>query len=105
MSLFELCSESDVPNGRGKRVVADGEEFVLFRVDGRIVAVLNMCPHQKFKKLHDGLYENGIVTCPMHGWAYDVRSGISTNASGKLKTFNIIVKNGRIFLEIDPILK
>jgi nitrite reductase/ring-hydroxylating ferredoxin subunit len=105
MPFFELCSESDVPAGRGKRVMADGEEIVLFRVDGRIVAVANMCPHQKFKKLHDGLYENGIVTCPMHGWAYDVRTGNSTNASGKLKTYDITVKNSRIFLELDPMVK
>ena len=88
--------------GRGKKVVSDGEEIVLFNVEGEICAVANVCPHQKFRKLHEGMFENGVVTCPMHGWAFDVRTGISTNASGKLKIFNTEVKNGFIYV-IDPL--
>lgn len=91
----------EVKEGRGRKVVVDGEEIVLFKVENQIYAILNVCPHQKFQKLHDGMFENGIVTCPMHGWAYDVRTGISTNASGRLKTFPVEVKNGKVFVEKD----
>ena len=93
-------SVDEVKPGRGKRIVIDGEEIVLFTVDGQICAVSNTCPHQKYKKLHDGMYENGIVTCPMHGWAYDVRTGISTNASGRLKTFSVDVNGGTVIVKI-----
>jgi nitrite reductase/ring-hydroxylating ferredoxin subunit len=94
-----VCEDIAVKNGRGTKVIADGEEIALFRVDGRVCAVSNMCPHQKFQKLHEGMYENGIITCPMHGWAYDVRTGNSTNASGRLKIFKTEVKNGKVYLE------
>ena len=96
MTEFLVCTADDVKEGRGKRIVVDGEEIVLFKLDGKVYATSNMCPHQKFQKLHEGLFENGVVTCPMHGWAYDVRTGISTNASGRLKIFETEVKNKMI---------
>lgn len=83
-------------------MVIGDEEIVLFKVGDNICAVANLCPHQRFRKLHEGMFENGIVTCPMHGWAYDVSTGISTNASGKLQTFRTEVRDGIIYL-IDPL--
>ena len=97
-----VCHIDDVKPGKSKKIVVDGDEIVLFNVNGEICAIANVCPHQKFRKLHEGMFENGIVTCPMHGWAYDVRTGISTNASGKVKTFNTEVKNRFIYV-IDPL--
>ncbi|MBI2429980.1 MAG: Rieske (2Fe-2S) protein [Ignavibacteriales bacterium] len=100
MSAYFACNSDEVKEGRGKKAVVDGEEIVIFKVEGQVCAVLNVCPHQKFQKLHEGMFENGIVTCPMHGWAYDVRTGISTNADGRLKTFPVEIKNGKVFVEI-----
>jgi nitrite reductase/ring-hydroxylating ferredoxin subunit len=101
MPIYAVANIEEVKEARGKRVVVEGEEIALFKVDGKICAISNMCPHQKFQKLHDGIFENGIVICPMHGWAYDVRTGISTNASGKVKVFATEMKNGKVFLEKD----
>ncbi|MFA6456122.1 MAG: Rieske 2Fe-2S domain-containing protein [Bacteroidota bacterium] len=100
MKHFAANSE-DIKTQRGTRIFLQGEEIVLFKVEEKIIAVLNMCPHQKFQKLHDGMFENGIVTCPMHGWSYDVRTGFSTNASGRLKQFPVEISNGKVFVEID----
>lgn len=99
MSVF-ACNIDEVKEGRGKKVIVDGEEIVLFKVEREVCAVLNVCPHQKFHKLHEGMFENGIVTCPMHGWAYDVRTGISTNADGRLKTFPVEVADNIVHIEI-----
>jgi nitrite reductase (NADH) small subunit len=90
----------EVRERRGKRVILDGEEIVLFKIESQICAVSNMCPHQKFQKLHEGMFESGIVTCPMHGWAYDVRTGVSTNANGRLNTYPVEVKGNKIFLYV-----
>ncbi len=102
MSFSKVAEVDSVKESRGLKVVVDGEEIVLFKVDNQICAIANHCPHQHFQKLHEGMFENGIVTCPMHGWAYDVRTGISTNADGRVKTFLTEVKNGKVFVNIDP---
>lgn len=94
-----VCSIDEIKEGRGKKAVVDNEEIVLFKVEGKIYAIANMCPHQRFQKLHEGMFENGIVTCPMHGWAYDVRTGVSVNASGRVKTFPTEVKNGMVLID------
>ncbi len=108
MPTYAVANIDEVKEARGKRVVVDGEEIVLFKVDGKICAISNLCPHQKFQKLHEGMFENGIVTCPMHGWAYDVRTGISTNASpegagGRVKVFKTEMKNGKVLINIDSL--
>lgn len=100
MTRLAVCKELDVRSGRGLRVTLNGEDLVLFRADGKICAVANNCPHQHFAKLHDGLYENGIVTCPMHGWSFDVRTGASTNAGGRLKTFPAESVNGTVYVDL-----
>jgi nitrite reductase/ring-hydroxylating ferredoxin subunit len=100
--MNSVCSVEEVKEGRGKRVIIGDEEIVLFKVDGTICAIANLCPHQRFRKLHEGMFENGIVTCPMHGWAYDVRTGISTNASGRVRTYKTEMRNGYIYI-IDPL--
>ncbi len=101
MQEFVVCAQDEVSKGRGKRVIVDGEEIVLFNVDGTICAISNMCPHQKFQKLHEGVFDNGIVTCPMHGWAYNVKTGISTNADGRVKIFQTEIQNGKVLVKID----
>ncbi len=98
---YEIVHVDEVKEGRGNRVRVDGEEIVLFKVNGQVCAIANLCPHQRFQLLHEGEFKNGIVTCPMHGWAYDVRTGISVNASGKVKTFPVEVTNGKVFVKID----
>lgn len=105
MNKVHVCNIDEVKAGRGKKIIVDGEEIVLFKADEQIYAVLNLCPHQKFQKLHEGLFENGVVTCPMHGWSYDVRTGISTNADGRLKTFPVEVRDGKVIVEIDSIIQ
>lgn len=101
MTEHILCAEQDVREGRGKRVIAGTDEIALFRVDGKVCAVSNMCPHQKFQKLHDGLVKDGTVMCPMHGWTYDIRTGRSTNASGVLKVYPVQIVNGNVILEME----
>jgi len=63
------------------------EPGVLFRVGGEFFAVRNRCPHQQFERLHEGDVEGLTVTCPMHGWKFDLRTGASVNADGRLKVW------------------
>lgn len=46
----------------------------LFRVDGRIHAMEDACPHAG-DSLSGGLLEGCVVVCPAHGWDFDVRTG------------------------------
>ncbi len=55
------------------RVLVADREFILTRVSDELVAYPAYCPHQ-LGPLPDTPVD-GIVTCPWHGYQFDVRSG------------------------------
>jgi nitrite reductase (NADH) small subunit len=60
--------------GRGHFVEVAGRHVALFRLDGEFHAIDNLCLHRA-GPLCDGPLRGTFVTCPWHGWAYDVRTG------------------------------
>jgi nitrite reductase/ring-hydroxylating ferredoxin subunit len=69
-------------------VTVDGEDVVLYRRGSEIFALGNECPHQG-GNLCDGWIEGDILSCPLHGWEFDLRTGvcmtISRRARGPLR--------------------
>ena len=65
---------TDFVPGSGRMVVVDGRHVALFRLDDGFFAIDNLCLHQA-GPLCDGDIEDGVVTCPWHGWSYEIRSG------------------------------
>lgn len=94
-------STAEITSGRPKALKVKGESVVLFCADGRYFAVRNRCPHQQFEKLHEGEVVGTVVTCPMHGWSFDLASGKSLTGEGRLTTYGILVENGSVFVECD----
>ncbi|HEU5180058.1 MAG TPA: Rieske 2Fe-2S domain-containing protein [Candidatus Polarisedimenticolia bacterium] len=73
---FRVASRADVPPGTGKVVVAGGRVLALFNVEGEFFAVDNSCPHRG-GPLGEGHLQGKIVTCPWHGWQFDLCTGVS----------------------------
>lgn len=65
---------SAIPADRGLLVRAQGQEVVLCRAGDAIHAIGNSCPHEG-GSLSEGSVRDGILTCPLHGWKFDVRHG------------------------------
>lgn len=70
----QLARVSDVPLGAAKELVAEGRVIALFNVNGAFYALDGVCPHQG-GPLGRGELSGCIVTCPWHGWQFDVQSG------------------------------
>lgn len=96
-----MMNLNDVREGRGSLSRVGGEEIALFKIRGECFAIGNVCPHQHFSMLHDGEVKDFTVTCPMHGWTYDLRTGQSTNASGKVKSFEVVIQGDELFIRKD----
>ena len=65
---------SDFVPGQGRIVVVNGRHVALFRLDDGFFAIDNLCLHQA-GPLCEGEIDGGVVTCPWHGWSYEIRSG------------------------------
>jgi nitrite reductase/ring-hydroxylating ferredoxin subunit len=55
-----------------------GRELRLFELDGEIRAHPTLCPHRG-GPLGDVAIDDGCLTCPWHGYRYDLRSGRCLN--------------------------
>ncbi|HEY6210794.1 MAG TPA: Rieske 2Fe-2S domain-containing protein [Vicinamibacterales bacterium] len=64
----------EVPAGQGRQFTVHDRWVALFNVDGMFHAIDSVCLHRG-GPLADGPLENGVVTCPWHGWQYDVATG------------------------------
>ena len=75
MSEFvKVASKSEIAPGCGKKVEVNGKEIALFNIGGNFCAIDEVCAHQG-GPLSEGAVEGTVVTCPWHGWEYDVTSG------------------------------
>jgi nitrite reductase (NADH) small subunit len=69
-----LAPLADCPPGACCERVVAGRVVALFNVDGQLYALDGVCPHQG-GPLGKGTLQGPVVTCPWHGWQFDVRSG------------------------------
>lgn len=73
----EVCDESDIREGFARiKVLPNGERVAVFKQDGKLSAISNACAHQN-GPLGEGRVIDCLVTCPWHGFQYDVTNGRS----------------------------
>ena len=87
------------PEGRSKRVKVGDQEIALWHVQGKFYAIDNVCAHQHFAMLHQGILEGLTVACPMHGWTFSLETGRATIGNGKLKTYAVKVVGDFVWVE------
>lgn len=97
MKELVVAREQDVPPGRCRVVEAAGRRFALFNVEGALFATANTCLHRG-GSLGDGSLEGNVVTCPLHGWTYDVTTGDCSRADDRLATVEVRVADGDVRL-------
>jgi nitrite reductase (NADH) small subunit len=98
-SFVKVAEKADFAGRKSMRVTIDNVDIALFAVDGQYHAVENSCPHQHFSALHDGILNGNEITCPMHGWTFDLASGKATIGGGRLKRFEVKVVGNDILIE------
>lgn len=108
--MEKVCGISDVLEGTMKGFTVKSRYILLANVGGSFYAVDAVCPHMG-GYLPIGNFENGIVTCPVHGSQYDVKTGkLVKDVSGLLKlvtgggsrdltSYEVEVEDGSVFVK------
>jgi len=98
----DACGVAEIPENRARIVCLSGERVAIFKYDGKISAISNVCQHQN-GPLGEGKIVFGCVTCPWHGYQYQPDTGASPPPFvEKVPTFNVRVKNGRVLVQPQP---
>lgn len=100
--FVDACAVADIPENRARIVCLAGERVAIFKYEGKISAVSNVCQHQN-GPLGEGKIVHGCITCPWHGYQYQPDTGASPPPfAEKVPTFNVRVKNGRVWVHPKP---
>ncbi len=96
----KICYKNDIKEKEGQRYFINNVEIAVFKVDGEIFVLNNICPHQHSALIYDGFIENGCVVCPAHGWMFDLRSGKLLSGGKGLDIYPVHIKDGMIYSKI-----
>lgn len=97
MSKFTTVTKtSAIRDGRGKSFTVNGKRIAVFNENGKFCAVDNTCPHA-MGSLGRGRIRNGIVACPVHGYAYNTKTGeCQTDPRLRIRTYPITIEGDEI---------
>ena len=98
--FVKVAKKSELAPGTSKRIEINNKEIALFHIDGNFFAIDDMCPHRG-GSLSEGFVESGVVSCPWHGWQFQLESGECLTDPGVCQTkYAVKVEGDDIFVSL-----
>ena len=100
MALLRAARTDDVPAGTIREFQVNGATVAIANVDGKLFAINNTCLHRG-GPLGEGELKGKVVTCPWHGWQYDVATGKTLmNPAVGVECYPLEIKGDDIWIEV-----
>lgn len=97
--FVDVACVDDIPERRAVVVsLPSRERIAVFRYDGKVSAVTNVCAHQG-GPLGEGKIIDGCITCPWHGWQYRPGDGCSPPPfTERIPTYEVRISGRRVLV-------
>jgi nitrite reductase/ring-hydroxylating ferredoxin subunit len=100
MALLRAAKKDEIPAGTIREFQLNGTTVAIANVEGKLYAINNVCLHRG-GPIGEGELNGKIVTCPWHGWTYDVTTGKTTiNPAVGVNCYPIEIKGDDVFVEV-----
>src|SRR4029079_7960794 len=100
--FVEVCKVDRIAEKCATIVSLSEERVAVFRYDGKVSAISNVCQHQN-GPLGEGRFIDGCITCPWHCYQYQPESGAAPPPfKEKVPTFRVKVLEGSVFVHPRP---
>jgi nitrite reductase (NADH) small subunit/3-phenylpropionate/trans-cinnamate dioxygenase ferredoxin subunit len=100
MAFIRAARSTDILPGVIREFQVGGTAVALANVEGKFFAINNVCMHRG-GPLGEGELDRQIVTCPWHGWQFDVTSGhMVGNPAIATPCYAVEVRDGDIFVDV-----
>jgi precorrin-3B synthase len=95
-----VADAAELKTGRACVVRAAGRDLALLCTAQGLFAMDNACPHSG-GPLGEGAVEGGTVTCPLHGWKFEGRSGrCLTEPRYRQRTYETRLDAGKVWVHL-----
>ncbi len=101
MEFVKVARIAEIPERGSKLIRVEDNDIALFKVEGKLYAINNVCAHQHFSALNKGTLSGLQVTCPMHGWTYSLETGKAVSGDGRVKTYEVKVEGENVYLQVE----
>jgi len=100
MAFERAAKSTEIPPGSIHEVQIAGKAVALANVAGKFYAINNTCLHRG-GPLGQGSLQDKVVTCPWHGWEYDVTTGkLLQNPSMGVACYPTEVRGDDVFVNV-----
>ena len=100
MGFVRTVKVGELPAGSIRELQVEGKAVAVANVAGKIYAINNTCLHRG-GPLGQGMLEGKIVTCPWHGWQFDVTNGkVVQNPAAGVDCYPVDVRGEDVFIDI-----
>ena len=98
---IEIAALNDIPQLGSRVVKTDTMKIAVFRnSNDEVFAIKDECPH-KPGPLSEGIVHGTSVTCPLHNWKIDLKSGEAMGPDeGCTNVFPVKVEDGKVYLDL-----
>lgn len=99
-TTVKVCNLDEVPDGTHRGFEAGGLKVLLVRFGDQVFAYEDRCPHVG-TPLSEGTMRQGQITCPLHRWLFDARTGEGIRPKGRqMRVLPVTVANGEILVGV-----
>ena len=100
--FIKVCQVDEIDENRAKVFLIGKENIALFKYDGKLSAINNVCKHQN-GPLGEGKVVDGCITCPWHGYQYLPENGASPPPfTEKVSTYQVKLEGSDVFINPTP---
>jgi len=100
MHTLQIGSSEEYVEGKGKQVEIAGKRYAIYRHQGKLGCVSDVCPHQGGSLSAGELDGKGCIRCPLHERRYDWRTGQGTEEH--VPALRIWEDDGKVWVELPP---
>lgn len=93
------AAAAEIEPGGAKAVELDGRRVAIFNLDGKFYAIDDVCPHRGASLSRGTILDGGLVSCPLHNWEFDIRTGNMHMAPG-VESFAVKLEGDEIWVEV-----
>jgi len=102
MAFTPVVALADLSDGDMIGALVDRRRVLVLRFGGTVHAYEDRCAHQGVP-LSGGRLDGYVLTCPVHEWLYDVRSGQGISpALACLNRFPVKIEHDQILVDVGP---
>jgi nitrite reductase/ring-hydroxylating ferredoxin subunit len=99
LKFYKAVHKDEIPSGEGRSIQIGERCVAVFNLDGEFYAIDDVCPHRGASLGRGRVLRGHIVSCPLHNWEFDVRTGQMHMAPG-VESFPVELRGDEVWVKL-----